>query len=58
MFRGKAEVAGFFDGYDLLEPGLVDIIHWRPEPEELRADPLGGDPARYSLIAGVGRKRA
>jgi SAM-dependent methyltransferase len=56
VFRGKAEVEEFFAGYELLDPGLVDIIHWRPEPEVLRADPLGGDPARYSLIAGVGRQ--
>ncbi|NUP47433.1 MAG: hypothetical protein HOW97_08975 [Catenulispora sp.] len=58
VFRSKAEVERFFDGYELLEPGLVDIIHWRPEPEALQADPLGGDVARYSLIAGVGRRQA
>ncbi|GAA2015559.1 SAM-dependent methyltransferase [Catenulispora yoronensis] len=57
VFRGKTEVERFFDGYELLEPGLVDIIHWRPEPAALAADPLGGDVARYSLIAGVGRRR-
>jgi hypothetical protein len=57
VFRGKADVERFFDGYELLEPGLVDVIHWRPEPEALQTDPLGGDAARYSLIAGVGRRR-
>jgi hypothetical protein len=57
VFRGKAEVARFFDGYELLDPGLVDVIHWRPEPETLRMDPLDGDVARYSLVAGVGRRR-
>jgi O-methyltransferase involved in polyketide biosynthesis len=58
VFRGKAEVERFFAGYTLLEPGLVDVIHWRPDPEALQADPLGGDTARYSLIAGVGRRPA
>jgi SAM-dependent methyltransferase len=57
VFRGKVDVERFFDGYDLLEPGLLDVIHWRPEPEALQADPLGGDVARYSLIAGVGSKK-
>ena len=55
VFRSKAEVARLFDGYELLEPGLVDAIRWRPEAEALHADPLGGDVTRYSLLAGVGR---
>lgn len=58
VFRGKADVGRFFDGYELLEPGLVDAIQWRPDPEALQSDPLGGDVARYSLIAGVGRRHA
>ncbi|UCM88191.1 SAM-dependent methyltransferase [Streptomyces marincola] len=29
--RGPAEVAAFFDGLDLLEPGVVTIERWRPE---------------------------
>lgn len=39
--RSHAEVLPFFDGFDLLEPGLVQLPLWRPdgpvpEPEELR----------------------
>ena len=56
VFRGAAEVERLFAGYELLEPGLVDAIRWRPDPGGLEADPLGGDVARYSLIAGVGRR--
>ena len=56
VFRSAAEVARLFDGYEMLEPGLVDAIHWRPDPAELDTDPLGGDVARYSLVAGVGRR--
>ena len=29
VLRSTAEVQRFFDGYDLLEPGLVDVIRWR-----------------------------
>jgi hypothetical protein len=56
VFRSKAAVERIFAGYELLEPGLVDLIHWRPDPDELASDPLGGDVARYSLIGGVGRR--
>jgi hypothetical protein len=53
-FRSHAEVQGLFAGYDLLEPGLVDVIHWRPESGE--PDPYDGDVTRYNLLAAVGRR--
>ncbi|KAB8190898.1 hypothetical protein FH608_033135 [Nonomuraea phyllanthi] len=49
-FRGHAEVARFFEGFDLVEPGLVTIDKWHPDPE---------DPAPTAtrwLYGGVGRK--
>jgi hypothetical protein len=55
-FRSRAEVAALLDGYGLEPPGLVDLIHWRPELTAGEADPLGGDVARYSGYAAVGRK--
>jgi S-adenosyl methyltransferase len=42
------EIAGFFDGLELVEPGLVSIPLWRPEP--------GDDPKDLPTLAGVGRK--
>lgn len=57
VFRSAAEVADLLAGYELLEPGLVDAIHWRPDPAEPADDPLGGDVARYSLLVAVGRRR-
>lgn len=43
--------------YDLVEPGLIDVIYWRPDPEATDlSDPLDRDVARYSLLGGVGRK--
>lgn len=53
--RSRAEITALFDGYDLVEPGLVDMIHWRPEEDSALLDPLGGDVTRYSMYAAVGR---
>jgi hypothetical protein len=54
-YRTKSEIAALLAGYDLVEPGLVDMIHWRPDPDPA-PDPLGGDVSRYSGYAAVGRK--
>jgi len=54
-FRGRTDIHGLLDGYELLSPGLVDVILWRPEPHADQ-DPLGGDVSRYNLLAAVGRK--
>ncbi|MEU8353887.1 MULTISPECIES: SAM-dependent methyltransferase [unclassified Streptomyces] len=49
--RGHDSIMPFFDGYELIEPGLVQLPRWRPDgepdPEELR---------RVALYGGVGRK--
>jgi S-adenosyl methyltransferase len=49
-FRDSAEIGRFFDGYELIEPGLVTLDEWRPDPE----DPAPG--ATKWLYGGVGRK--
>lgn len=56
VFRSRSQVSKFFAGYELLEPGLVDAIHWRPAADDQDSDPLGGDVARYGLLGGVGRR--
>src|SRR6266699_4019394 len=49
--RGYPDVLRFFDGYDLIEPGLVHVPLWRPEtPED--AD----QPYKEAAYGGVGRK--
>jgi len=48
--RLDADVLGFFDGFELIEPGLTWIAEWRPEPETA---PLGRP---HSIRGGVGRK--
>nr|WP_049579622.1 SAM-dependent methyltransferase [Streptomyces sp. SBT349] len=53
--RTKAEAEAFFDGLDLIEPGVTLIHHWRPD-EDVLADGLrDADIAGYG---GVARKRA
>ncbi len=48
--RTHAEVGRFFDGLELIEPGLVAVQNWRPGPEsEARA--------RSAMWGGVGYKR-
>jgi O-methyltransferase involved in polyketide biosynthesis len=49
-FRTHAEVSRFFDGYTLIEPGLVTVDAWRPDP----ADPAP-DATRW-LYGGLGRR--
>jgi hypothetical protein len=51
-WRGHAEIRGFFDGFDLLEPGLVFNSQWRPDGPA----PFGDQPERSWNYAGVGRK--
>ncbi|WP_111604305.1 SAM-dependent methyltransferase [Streptomyces sp. Amel2xB2] len=42
QLRPKSEVAEFFAGLELLEPGLVPIGEWRPDGEEVAAPAYGG----------------
>ena len=50
--RSPEQIAGFFDGLELVEPGLVSVPRWRPDPAD-----AGGDlPAEVDAFGGVGRK--
>lgn len=37
-FRSRDEFSRFFDGLELLEPGVVSLTQWRPDPSTLYAD--------------------
>lgn len=51
--RSRDEIAQFFEGLDLVEPGLVYAPLWRPEgPEDLFLD----EPERSTSFVGVGHK--
>lgn len=51
--RSHKQITALLTGYDLVPPGLVSMIEWRPDPEGT-PDPLGGDVRRYSAYAVVG----
>ena len=48
-FRSQAEVAPFFAGLELIEPGMKNVPDWRPESDEEASSPA-------ALWAGVARK--
>jgi S-adenosyl methyltransferase len=50
QWRTREQVARFFAGMDLVEPGLVRVHDWRPEPGT-------GDTRKSAMWAAVGRKR-
>jgi hypothetical protein len=50
--RSRAEIQRFFDGLDLVEPGLTYVSLWRPDPE----DDVTGDPRQFANLVGVARK--
>jgi O-methyltransferase involved in polyketide biosynthesis len=52
-FRTKSEIEPFFEGFDLVDPGLVTIDHWDPETD-LQDEPAEGI-GRW-LYGGLGRK--
>lgn len=47
VLRSPEQIAGFFDGLELVDPGVVSVSRWRPD------DP---DAAELSTLAGVARK--
>lgn len=51
VMRSRDEVARFFDGLAMVDPGLVSMPHWRPD-----TPPEQEDPYAFSGFAGVGRK--
>jgi len=48
--RTPEEIASFFDGLELVEPGVVSCPRWRPDPAP------GDPPAELDAFGGVGRK--
>jgi hypothetical protein len=48
--RSPDRIARFFDGLELVEPGVVSPPRWRPEPSE------SGPPVDIDSFCGVARK--
>ena len=51
VLRSREVVERFFDGLDMVDPGVVQLPFWRPEGD------IEGDPSKIWLYAGVGRKK-
>jgi hypothetical protein len=49
-YRSREQLARFFDGRDLVEPGVVRVEEWRADPETVTTE-------RSTLWGAVGRKR-
>jgi S-adenosyl methyltransferase len=52
ILRSHAEIARFFEGLEMVDPGLVQLHRWRPDPDDAESV-LHYDVPAY---AGVGRK--
>jgi hypothetical protein len=50
--RSRAQVSSFFDGLDLVEPGVVWLSQWHPDADTGLRD----KPEESRLLCGVGRK--
>jgi hypothetical protein len=53
QMRSRADILRFFEGFELVDPGVVPIPRWRPDP----GDEPSGDPGTFwGGLVGVGRK--
>jgi hypothetical protein len=52
--RTVAQVSAFFDGFDLIDPGLVQAPLWHPDGKP----PRPRDLEKIGIYAGIGRKEA
>ena len=50
--RSRQRFTELFDGFELLEPGVVSTALWRPDSQ----DDLDDRPERDQILAGVGRR--
>jgi hypothetical protein len=48
----REQITDFFDGFTLLDPGLVWLPQWRPDSP----DDVPEDPAALWAVAGVGKR--
>jgi SAM-dependent methyltransferase len=50
--RSRTEILRFFDGFDLVDPGLAYVSLWRPDSP----GDVPGDPSQFANLVGVARK--
>jgi hypothetical protein len=49
--RDRAQITGLFDGFELVDPGVVYTPEWRPDASDRIAE-----PGRAAALGGVGKK--
>ena len=56
--RGREKVAAFFDGLEMMDPGLTLVENWRPDPVDPTVPvlPTTETPSPVPMYAGVARK--
>jgi SAM-dependent methyltransferase len=52
VLRSRPEIQELFDGFEMVDPGLVWLPEWRPE----KGSVAHGAPSRSLLLCGVGKK--
>jgi hypothetical protein len=52
VFRSGENIRAFFNGFDLVKPGLVEVSEWRGNNKKLAT------PLALRFLGGVGRKRS
>ncbi|MFD0665172.1 SAM-dependent methyltransferase [Thermocatellispora tengchongensis] len=52
-WRTREEILSFFGDLELVDPGLVPVAEWRPEPGEHSEQGI----TYHTFVGGVGRKR-
>lgn len=52
VLRGHAQISALFDGFPLVDPGLVQVPLWRPDGKT----PRPKDLAKIAIYGGVGRR--
>ena len=59
--RTSEQISDFFEGFDLIEPGLVIASQWRPDPDPPTSRPFAPEVPEFEkinwLLAGVGVKK-
>lgn len=51
-WRDQAEIESYFDGFELVDPGIVPLVQWHPD------EPLDREPTVWErlIVGGIGRK--
>jgi hypothetical protein len=51
--RSRAQISALFKGFELIDPGLVDVREWRPVAAAVGAD---ASELPWTIVGGVGRR--